>query len=36
MDVRDKYKASRLAGLTLDEFCKIRIMAKIPKVVLID
>ena len=32
----DQYKASRLAGLTLDKFNELRIKAKIPKVIILE
>ncbi len=35
IETGDEYKASRLAGLTLDEFNELRIKAHIPKVVVV-
>ncbi len=36
IEIGDEYKASRLAGLTLEEFEELRIRARIPKVVIVD
>ncbi len=36
IETGDEYKASRLAGLTLDEFIELRIKARIPKVVVVE